>query len=264
MQEEQIAIDSYESLVDVVTSHGGGTLISLGQAENLAAPRWFICQVECHDGTLIEFYAEDGELASNLIEELYIDPDKLFHQFLTEFIENVSDPDPFVFTIKGLISLESLIISIIEASFLDPSSLDLDRTGFDKKVTICVSAGLIHDDVAPALRKLAKVRNSFAHQFRPSLTEKDEMDFVNVLRQSERMKGKLLEAEPEWSGIRAGIWVLYMYLFEQLLKVATNKEFLYDFWQNLVEVPEDTLVKRSISVHPKFPFDLELGNNDDT
>jgi len=262
MNERKITIDSYDALKSVIVEHGGGIVTQLGNVEKVTTEGWFICQVKCNDGTIVEFSSKDGELASKLIDTFNIDSDKVVQEFLLEILDDVSDSDPFVFTIKGLVYLESLLLSIIEASFLDTSYLELDRIGFEKKVMICVSAGLIHKDVAPSLRKLARIRNQFAHQYHPSLTEGDELDFINILRQSERLREMLLETEYGLSGVRNGFLVLYMYLLGQIFKVAKNTEFLFGFWRNLVDVSEDDLANRSIIVHPSIAYGIEANNND--
>lgn len=155
--------------------------------------------------------------------------------FLSEFLNKVTSGDDFTFIIKGHLYIEALVTCLIEYAFLRPLELELDRMTYDRKVILCMSAGLIHEDVAPALRKLGKIRNNFVHSIWPDFTRKEERDFLNTLRQSKRLRQELAQSGPTWEGLQAAIWVLWIYLFGQLCSITSSRELLSEFWSKVVD-----------------------------
>ena len=255
MEHKKEIVGNIKELISNIAPHGEGRVLFDPASTEAGVPAAFICSVKCNDGTIIDFYGRDTETAAQIASKLRVNEDFL-QRFIEELVSRFSDPDPFVSTIKGHSYIESLITSLIKASFLEASELELDRMTFVRKVKVCVAAGLIHKDVARALEKLAKIRNRFAHQLWPSFSQKEEKDFLNVLRQSNRLKEMLSNSKQTWRGLPAGVWVLYLYLFEQLLKVARKRELILEFWKYMVEVKDDVLSSEGVEFLSLMPIDI--------
>ena len=174
------------------------------------------------------------------IEEL-VDISQIVPIFIKEFVDRMSSLDSLTVIIKGHLYIESLLTVLLEYGFLRPSELDLDRLSFERKVKLAVAAGLIHEDIVPALRKLGNIRNVFAHELWPTFSEKEERDFLNIVRQCIRLRKKI-ESSPEWKGTSACIWVLWIYLFEQICRTANKRKIICDFWGYVVDV-EDVAIR---------------------
>jgi hypothetical protein len=148
-----------------------------------------------------------------------------------------SSSDPFTFVIKGHVLVDAFITSIINGSLLKPSKLNLDRVTYENKIILCVAFGLIHDEVMPVLQKLGKIRNGFAHKLWPAFENKEALDFINTLGQSQLLRTRFSEIQPQndVSRLQDAIYVTCMYLFEQLVRIASTKSKLNEFWAKTVD-----------------------------
>ena len=115
--------------------------------------------------------------------------------------------------------------------------------------------------VLGALSKLAHIRNHFAHELRPNFSSKEENDFLNVIRQSERLKIWLSETGSASTGLQNGFRVLYLYLFEQLLKLTDAQTSLHESWKKMVEVDDKLLSSKRVYLKPAVL--MELGKDED-
>jgi hypothetical protein len=177
--------------------------------------------------------------------------------FISEFVDKVSHEDPFLVFIYGHVYVDSLVTVLLGSSLLTPSELDTKRMRFGEKIRLCTAMGLIHRDVGPALKKMAEIRNAFAHEIWPTFSAKDQRDFLNVLRQTPRLRRALLNAKPNFSGIPASIWVLWIYLFGQIVRVTSKKATLIQFWENVVDVNGVKAESLPLPLGPR----LKGGNN---
>lgn len=145
--------------------------------------------------------------------------------------------NPFTFVIKGHVLVDAFVTSIINGSLLKPSKLNLDRLTYETKIILCVAFGLIHDEVMPVLQKLGKIRNGFAHKLWPTFENKEALDFINTLRQSQLLRTRFSEIQPQndVSRLQDAIYVTCMYLFEQLVRIASTKSKLNEFWAKTVD-----------------------------
>ncbi len=133
--------------------------------------------------------------------------------------------------------MDAFLTSIINGSLLKPSKLNLDRFTYENKIILCVAFGLIHGEVMPVLQKLGKIRNGFAHKLWPTFENKEALDFINTLRQSQLLRTRFSEIQPRnnVSRLQDAIYVTCMYLFEQLVRVASTKSKLNEFWAKTVD-----------------------------
>ena len=97
--------------------------------------------------------------------------------------------------------------------------------------------GLIHDEVMPVLQKLGRIRNGFAHKLWLTFENKEALDFINTLRQSQLLRTRFSEIQPQndVSRLQDAIYVTCMYLFEQLVRIASTKSILNEFWAKTVD-----------------------------
>jgi hypothetical protein len=185
---------------------------------------------------------------------------QVMNVFLSEFVDKVSHQDPFVAFICGHAYIDSLATVLLGSSLLMPSELDTNRMRFGEKIRLCTAMGLIHNDVAPALKKLGDIRNEFAHEIWPSFTAKEERDFLNVLRQSPRLKMELQKAKPTWTGVAASIWVLWEYLFKQLVRVTSNKATLVQLWKSVVDARDTEVKSLPLALGPRLNIAGSISN----
>ena len=164
-------------------------------------------------------------------------PDKLGSIFAERMASAIyASKDPFTFIIKGHLYVEALINVIIECGFFKSERLELDRSQYGTKTTLAVAAGLIHDEVLPVLQKLGSIRNCYGHNMWFAFTVKEETDFLNVLKQSADLRERFVSYEMNNSNnAQHGIYVLCTYLFEQVLRVSSNKKLLSEFLKNTVD-----------------------------
>jgi hypothetical protein len=235
METERVVVEDMTSLAKTVMERGGSRVLHIDVPEDIKSTANFVCRVECNDGTVIDFYARDAQAATQFPPEIRGDIKKILEKSLKDFVETVSDPDPFVSVIKGHAYIEAILTSMIEGSFLEPSELEIDRMTFSKKVKLCIAAGLIHSDVARVLVEFAKIRNGFAHQIWPSLSEKELRDFLNIFRQSKRLKMRLAGHGKQQPGVFECVWAMWSYLFEQVARITTKRMLLNEFWKYAVD-----------------------------
>ena len=155
-----------------------------------------------------------------------------------EIIDALEGDDTFTYIVKGFVHLESLVNSLLAGCVLIPAELDLDAQGFNRKVHLAIAVGVIHDDVGAVLLQLAKVRNQFAHQLWPKYSSREERDFLNAARKSDRIRTEYdshFQDDGWHSGIRLIIYTLWHYLFAQVCKLAQNRGQLNVFWRGMVD-----------------------------
>lgn len=258
MEVKRVVVENIASLVKTVMQHNGGESSKRDIPDSTKCSAGFLCRIECNDGTIIDFYAPDAQSVAQFPPEITGDTDSVVKKAIEDFVQIVSDPDPFVSVIKGHTYIESLVTSILEAAFLEPSELEIDRMTFVRKVNVCVAAGFIHADVGHVLKEFAKIRNRFAHQLWPSFTENDLRDFLNVLRQSKLLKERLARSKSRQLDVFDCVWAMYIYLFEQVCRIASKRELLAEFWQHTVDVHAVAL--RCATVFPGKPISTPIAS----
>jgi len=89
------------------------------------------------------------------------------------------------------------------------------------------------------LQKLGKIRNIFAHKLWLSFENKEALDFINTLRQSQLLRTQFSKIQPQKgvSRLQDAIYVTCMYLFEQLARITSTKSILDEFWAKTVDNP---------------------------
>lgn len=260
MKTERVLVRTPEALLKFIEQHGGCNGIPLADiSDDIKSEVIFICRWKCEDGVIIDFIAPDAQVAANFPPEITGDSDKIMEGFFKELTELAGDPNPFVSFIKGEIYVESMLVNLIESAMLESRALGLDRMTFAKKVNLCIATGLIHSDVSPALKKIASVRNKFAHQVWPSFSEKEFQDFLNVFRQSKHLKDRLIIHEGEALIILDCVWAIWIYLLEQLFRVLGERELLMNFWKSVVDT--ETVENPNLNF-PIKPFDISKEKKD--
>lgn len=257
METEKVVVENLASLVETVVQHGGGKG-SFEIPDTVKDEAGFLCRIECNDGMAIDFYAPNVQSASQFPPEITGDTDGVVRQSIEGFVKLVGDPDPFVSVIKGHAYIESLLTSMLEVAFLQPTELEVDRMTFVKKVNLCTAAGLIHADIGHVLKEFAKIRNQFAHQLWPALSEKAWRDFLNVLRQSELLKTRLATYGSKQPDVFSCVWTMYMYLFEQACRITTKRKLLIEFWQCTVDV--DEVPSQCATILPTKPIPMSIAS----
>lgn len=97
---------------------------------------------------------------------------QIMKTFISEFVDKVSHEDPFFVFIFGQVYIDSVVTVLLGSSLLTPSEVDTKRMRFGEKIKLCTALGLIHKDVAPGLKKMAEIRNAFAHKIWPTFSAK--------------------------------------------------------------------------------------------
>lgn len=110
--------------------------------------------------------------------------------------------------LKGHLYIESLLISLIEAAAVEPAALELDRLGFANKVAIAAAIGGLPSDMAPAVRRLNKLRNEVAHRLDVAITAEQVNEIHSLL--PERLRAIRQE---HWAHIDDAIVDLRLTLF---------------------------------------------------
>ncbi len=254
MGTEKIIVEDMKSLAKTLMEHGGGKSLPTDVPSNMKGESGFICRIECNDGSLIDFYAPNAQLAAQFPPEIIEDSIRILEKSINDFVQIIGDPEPFVSIIKGHAYIEALLTSILTVAFFEPLELEIDRIPFSRKVNLCVAAGLIHGDVARVLKEFAKIRNSFAHQLWPAFTEKELRDFVNVLRQSEHLREELTASKSKQLEVFDCVWPLWIYLFQQACRITTKRKLLSEFWHDVVDADEIPL--RYITAFRSKPLSL--------
>lgn len=230
MSFKKVVISSWENWEgEIDRSKKTKTLSSLADGSPEA-----LCRIEYEDGTGIDFYAPDAKIAEYMLSQTTkIDPSKFTERYFKELVERLGHSDPLIAIIKAHLYIELLLTALLENISIK-NKTHLERMQFHTKVKACMTAGLIHEDVVPSLNKLADIRNGFAHQLWPEFTETHKRDFLNVVRQSERIKF-ILDRETPVESFSDAVLAIYFYLFEQLLKLLKHRKLITDFWRNMVE-----------------------------
>ncbi len=254
MEVEKVVVENAGILATTVMQHGGGKNL-YDVPDRIKSTEGFICRIECSDGVIIDFYAPDAQVAAQFPLEITNDTQKILEKSINEFVKIVGDPNPFIAVIKGQAYLESFVTSIIACAFAEPSALELERMTFWQKVNLCVAAGFIHNDVGHVLKEFGKIRNNFAHQLWPTFKEKELHDFLNVLRQSSRLRGSLKGIEPSKLGVYDCVWAMWRYLFEQACRITVNRSSLIEFWKHVVDI--DDFMSKHIAPFPPKHIDIE-------
>lgn len=157
--------------------------------------------------------------------------------------------EPFTFIIKGHLLVDALLMMIIEGNFIKPEKLKLDRLTYDTKISLCEADGLIHSEIVPVLQKLGSLRNRFAHKLWLSIEKQDALNFINTLKQSNLLRNQFIKKpKKDKSILQDGIYVICMYLFDQLLRTNSAKSNLHNFWVRTVD--EDVQKSLSINLMP--------------
>lgn len=181
---------------------------------------------------------------------LEIDAEKATKMFLHDFAQHLEVDDALTSIIKAHLYIEALLLMLLEHALLEPDRLSLDRMPFEAKVRLCVAAGLLHVEVEPALQKLGRIRNDFAHTLWPQFDTKKESDFLNVVHQSGRLRSHFTKPEPIWDGYRGAIWAIWVYLFEQVCRAAQGRKILANFWAKMTDVSEVPSPSRGLPMRP--------------
>jgi hypothetical protein len=261
MKTKKVVVEDLASLARAMTQHSSGKNCTMSFPDSVKDITGFLCRMKFNDGTVIDFYAPDADSAAQFPPEITGDTDGIVQKAIEDFVQIVSDPNPFVSVIKGHMYIESLITSILEAALLKPSKLEIDRLAFVRKVNFCIAAGLIHADVGHVLKEFAKIRNRFAHQLWPKLTEKELQDFLNVLRQSKLLKERLAGRNSEQLDVYDCVWAMYIYLLEQACRITSKRKLLVEFWQHVVDVSETAL--QDVTILPTKPITISHHNSGD-
>ena len=80
-----------------------------------------------------------------------------------ELIRSLSDPDDFRAVIIGQTYIGALLTLILEYHFTDPTKR-LPGMSFDTKLALALAFGDVNPAWVPILKKLAEMRNDFAHK----------------------------------------------------------------------------------------------------
>ena len=182
-----------------------------------------------------------------------IDSQKALRLFVNEFVAHLESETALAAFLKAQLHIETLLLMLLDNALLIPDRLPLDRMSFSSKVHLCVALGLVHAEVEPALTKLARIRNGFAHTLWPEFGDEQECDFLNVVRQSAQLRSHMKRRDLIWQGYRGAIWAIWIYLFEQLCRASQGRKVLADFWSRTVDASELPPLTQYYPMRPLSP-----------
>lgn len=184
-------------------------------------------------------------MASKKIVSLKIKSDELMRSFFAEFISHIQSENHLEKVLFSHLHIESFLNSILENGAYNHSKLELDKMTYAKKVKLAVADGLIDIDIEQALLKLGAVRNRFAHNLDVKLEEKDQRDFINVLKKS-RLKNKIkankLRCPDDFANCITHLW---FYLLEQLFKIVHERRGLLRIRRRIVSTKPEKLIRNA-------------------
>ena len=94
--------------------------------------------------------------------------------------------DAFTVAVRGFSAIEEVLTHFLVEALAQSDHLEISRLSCAFKIDLCIALDLMPTDDAAVLRKLLKVRNSFAHQFNFVLSEQSVTDIWNTF--SDRKK----------------------------------------------------------------------------
>jgi hypothetical protein len=89
------------------------------------------------------------------------------------FIQSLSSEDDLGAVVRGQVFVENYLEQIIKARLPNPDKINWDQVALAMRLQLATALGAIPDTMAPALKKLAELRNDFAHDLNAVASEKD-------------------------------------------------------------------------------------------
>jgi hypothetical protein len=178
----------------------------------------------------------------NDLKLLQVSSEEMQKSFVDILFEQLGSENHLTKVLYAQLHIESLINAILENGTYNHSKLNLDKLTFGHKINLAVAQGFVDLDVEPSLLKLGSIRNKMAHNISAKLEMQDELDFLNVLKQS-RLKEKIQKGKGKWGdNFSNGIMTLWFYLFEQMLKIMNQREALFEVKRQIVTTEPEQLI----------------------
>jgi len=99
--------------------------------------------------------------------------------------QTLSHDDDLIAVVRGHLYVESMLNRLIESLLPYPKEIENSRLGWPQRVELSLALGLKKQYGAP-LKKLGKIRNTFAHQPDASIQQKDILDLYRCLNKSDQ------------------------------------------------------------------------------
>ena len=174
---------------------------------------------------------------------------------LQHIAEELAEANAFTASIRGFAVVESLLDLILREALPIGDSFDSERVTAALKIDLVVALGIIPTDDAPALRRLARIRNSFAHDFDATFDDAAQRDLENVL--SLRVRTSVAECGLALGSPAAALrWITLACIAHLLGLVQRRREAQLESeaWQEVLHETAERLRKAN----------PELGNKEST
>jgi len=249
---EDIIVQDVVELLKIVKERGGGEFSARPEVEakKMREEEAFICHFDCSDGSRIDFWAHSADELAKIPAVIRGDYTDILQKFIRDFVTLVADDNPFVSVIKGQAYIESLLTTLLEGTLIPSKKLKIERWTISRKLEWCNALGLIHSDVMPTFEKFAEYRNIFAHQIWPEFTEGNVKDLCATLHKCDRLKSIILSKDKNSLGVFECVWAMWMYLFEQVLRVKCSQSSLSEFRRGVIDSAEEIGGRMIIKTKP--------------
>jgi uncharacterized protein YutE (UPF0331/DUF86 family) len=161
--------------------------------------------------------------------------DKILDDYLIKLFKELDTTDRFSLILKGQLHVEAFLNVLLNTIAKNSSDFELDKIMFNRKVKLCSALGLIHEDTKSTFTKLASMRNNLAHELWHEVTEQEITDFENTFKSCKSLQSNShlkLNINNKLGEIIGQLWI---YLFEQSLRLPKSKNGIIAFWENQID-----------------------------
>ncbi|MBP7478305.1 MAG: hypothetical protein KA797_07265, partial [Chitinophagales bacterium] len=177
---------------------------------------------------------------------------KILDQYVSILLEELDNPDTFSVILKGQLHIESYLNTMLESISTNTSDLELDKLMFVRKIKLCSSFGLIHNDSKPTLIKLANLRNKLAHELWHNISDKDITDLENTFKSCPSLNTENITIQMK-SRVGKVIFFICLYAYTQSLNLLESRKGIFQFWLkqiNYTHHGEDSITLKFFSKLP--------------
>jgi hypothetical protein len=103
-----------------------------------------------------------------------------------ELLAVLRDADEFTIAIRGFSCVERAVDVLLEDALPAVQAVDVERLTINLKLNLTVALKLLPSEDTRAILALSKIRNTFAHDFRATLSADQARNLVNVLSERQR------------------------------------------------------------------------------
>jgi len=161
---------------------------------------------------------------------------------VSDFVKQLWEADAFTVSVRGFAGIEATMDLLLSEALPVSESFEADRITPALKIALVVALGLLAPEHASALRRLARVRNAYAHDFVATFDDTGRSDLLNTLSASHRSS---LEDHELASGTAENAlrWVTYT-LFAELVGAVRRrreKQLTDEVWREILHEEADRI-----------------------